>query len=51
MSSSSRRIIETGDGFDQALDDVALVVNGKLNGDAWPLVTGGGAGGIFLEYL
>ena len=31
------RIIETGDGFDQALDDVALVVNGKLNGDARPL--------------
>ena len=31
------RVIETGDGFDQALDDVPLIINGKLNGDARPL--------------
>ena len=31
------RIIERGDRFDQALDDVALVVNRKLHGDARPL--------------
>ena len=31
------RIIEARDGFDQALDDVALVVDGKLHGNLGPL--------------
>ena len=32
------RIVEARDGFDQPLDDVALVVDRKLHGDARPLV-------------
>src|SRR5205807_5376761 len=31
-------IIETGDGFDEALDDVTLIEDGELDGDARPLV-------------
>jgi len=31
-------IIETRDGFDKALDDVTLIEDGELDGDAWPLV-------------
>jgi hypothetical protein len=30
------RVIELGDGVDEALDDVALVVNGELDSDARP---------------
>src|SRR6266852_5991817 len=30
------RIIEAGNGLDQALDYVALIENGKLHGDTWP---------------
>ena len=42
------RVIETGDGFDEAFDDVAFVKNGKLNGDARPLRNGGRRAGNVL---
>jgi len=41
-------VVETRDGFDKALNDVAFIENGKLNGDARPLFDfGRRAGNVF----
>ena len=46
------RIVEARHGVDQALDDVALVVDGKLYGNLGPdREIGGGAGGVLRRYL
>ena len=44
------RIIESRDGVDEALDDVALVEDGKLYGNLGPVDDGGGGPGTFLRY-
>src|SRR5579859_3754305 len=42
------RVVESRDGLDETLDYVALVEDGELDGDAWPVLEfGGRAGDVF----